>query len=183
MDLSKQRLALTLAAALLMMATGLSEARVFSSVGDALQSAFPDCDVERETVFLTTEQVEKAGKLSGLPAPSALVHPYVATCSGRPGGTAYFDAHRVRTLPETLLVVIDARGAVERVEVLSFDEPEEYIPRSVWYEQFDGERLDDDLELARGIDGVTGATLTARATTNAVRRVLAVHMVLEETAP
>ena len=74
-------------------------------------------------------------------------------------------------------------ATVGRIEVISFDEPEEYIPRSVWYEQFDGESLDDDLRLARGIDGVTGATLTARATTNAVRRVLAVHQALEESSP
>ena len=56
-------------------------------------------------------------------------------------------------------------------------EPEEYLPRPSWYAQFIGKRLDDDLRLKRGIKGVTGATLTARATTDAARRLLALHAV------
>ena len=44
--------------------------------------------------------------------------------------------------------------------------------------QYDGEKLDDDLSLKRDIRPVTGATLTARATTEAVRRVLAIHRVV-----
>ncbi|MDH3816392.1 MAG: hypothetical protein OEV48_17995 [Acidobacteriota bacterium] len=37
--------------------------------------------------------------------------------------------------------------------------------------------MDDELALKRDIRPVTGATLTARATTEAVRRVLAIHAV------
>lgn len=51
------------------------------------------------------------------------------------------------------------------------------MPREEWYHQCDGEDLDDDLSLKRDIRPVTGATLTARATTEAVRRVLAIHQV------
>jgi len=76
------------------------------------------------------------------------------------------------------MVALDAAGAVSRVEVLSFREPQEYLPRDAWYEQFDGRRLDAELRLKRGVRGVTGATLTARATTEAVRRVLALHAVI-----
>jgi Na+-translocating ferredoxin:NAD+ oxidoreductase RnfG subunit len=78
------------------------------------------------------------------------------------------------------MVVIDPSGAVRRVEVVSFREPLDYVPREGWYRQFDGEELDDDLQLKRDIRPVTGATLTARATTDAVRRVLAIHQVAEK---
>ena len=57
----------------------------------------------------------------------------------------------------------------------AFREPREYLPRDGWYRQFDGERLTDDLVLKRRIRPITGATLTAGATTAAVRRVLAIH--------
>ena len=40
---------------------------------------------------------------------------------------------------------------------------------------FDPARLDEELELKRAIRPVTGATLTARATSDAVRRILAIH--------
>jgi hypothetical protein len=145
---------------------------------EALALAYPGCEVERSTVYLSEAQRESAARESGVEVRSRLVHPYRARCGGRDGGTAYFDVHRVRTLEETLMVALDAAGAVSRVEVLSFREPQEYLPRDVWYDQFDGRRLDAELRIKRGIRGVTGATLTARATTEAVRRVLALHAVL-----
>jgi Na+-translocating ferredoxin:NAD+ oxidoreductase RnfG subunit len=63
---------------------------------------------------------------------------------------------------------------------VTFREPLEYMPRKGWYEQYEGQELDDDLALKRNIRPVTGATLTARATTDAVRRVLALHAVVAE---
>jgi hypothetical protein len=67
---------------------------------------------------------------------------------------------------------------VRRIEVLAFREPEDYLPRAAWYGQFLDRELGDGLALKRDIRGVAGATLTARATTDAVRRVLALHRVI-----
>ena len=78
------------------------------------------------------------------------------------------------------MVVVGAGGEVRRVEVLSFDEPPDYMPREGWYGQFEGQALSDELDLDRGIRRVTGATLTGRATTDAVRRVLALHRAIGE---
>jgi hypothetical protein len=160
-------------------------ARVLLTTDEALALAFPGCRVERRTVYLTEEQVARARQMAGVEVPGALVHPYVATCGGAAGGTAYFDTHRVRTLPETLMVAVGPDGQVRRIEVLAFREPAEYLPRRPWYEQFDRRRLAAELRLERDIRGIAGATLTARATTAAVRRVLAIHRVLggQEVAP
>ena len=162
------------------LAASPAAARVLITQDEALALAFPGCEVEREPGFLTDAQQERAGELAGAPVTSALVHRHVARKEGRLVGTAYFDTHRVRTLPETLMIVVDPDGTVRRVEVLSFDEPEDYLPRGGWYGQFSGRGLDGELALKRGIRPVTGATLTARATTAAVRRALAVHRVLQE---
>ncbi|HEX9941556.1 MAG TPA: FMN-binding protein [Thermoanaerobaculia bacterium] len=172
-----------LAGLLLLAAAGRpAAARVFVTVDEALKLAFPGCEVVRRTAFLTPEQVRRARELSQGEIPSALVNYHVATRGGQPVGTAFFDTHRVRTLPETLMIVVDRQGRVGRIEVLSFREPEEYLPRGAWYAQFHGKTLGPDLQLKRDIRPVTGATLTARATTDAVRRVLALHQVLAEGA-
>lgn len=155
-----------------------ASAKVFLTVDEALKLAFPGCEVKRQTAYLTAEQLRRARSLAGVEVPSALVPYYVAKREGRPAGTAYFDTHRVRTLPETLMIVVDPQGKVGRIEVVSFREPEEYLPRGAWYDQFRGQALDRDLQLKRDIRPVTGATLTARATTDAVRRVLAIHQVV-----
>jgi hypothetical protein len=159
---------------------GLS--KVFLTVEEALDLAFPGAEITERTVFLSEEQLVRAEELAGVEIPSALVRAHVARRDGELVGTAYFDAHRVRTLPETLMIVVDPEGRVERVEVLSFNEPEDYLPREIWYDQLLERPLDEELRLGRGIRPVTGATLTARATTQATRRALAVHRVLAEDA-
>jgi len=157
--------------------------RVLLQLDEALALAFPECEIEHRTEYLTPAQVERAGQLAGSELDSAIAHPFVATRDGVLVGSAYVDTHRVRTLRESVLVVVDPAQRVQRIEVLSFAEPEDYLPRGAWYAQFLGRRLDDELNLKRGIRGITGATLTARATTSAVRRVLAVHQVLNGPPP
>jgi len=162
------------------LAAAAAPAKVFLTQAEALHLAFPDgVSVERRSAFLTEAQQQEAKKLARCPeAPDALVTFYVGTRDGKPVGTAYFDTHRVRTMPETIFVLVDPAGAVARVEVLSFQEPEDYLPLPRWYAQFPGHALDDDLSLKRAIRPVAGATLTTNATTDAVRRVLAVHRLL-----
>jgi hypothetical protein len=153
-------------------------AKVFLTQQEALKLAFPGAVVVRRMVFLTEAEQKEAAALSGGPPPSALAVAYVATKDGRLAGTAYFDTHVVRTLAETLMVAVDPAGRITRIEVLSFSEPEEFMPREHWYAQFPGKALDGELSLKRGIRPVSGATLTARATAEAARRVLALHQVL-----
>jgi len=161
-----------------LLAAAPAAAKVFLSMDEALRTAFPGCQVERRTAYLTPAQLAKARELAGVEVPSALVNYHTATRNGQPAGTAYFDTHRVRTLPETLMIVVDPQGKVARIEVISFREPEEYMPRGAWYQQFLGRTLDRELQLKQAIRPVTGATLTARATTAAVRRFLALHQVI-----
>jgi hypothetical protein len=161
-------------------------AKVFLSQEEALRLAFPaGTSVERKTAFLSPAEKEKVVALAGGAAPPGLVAYYVGVSGSRLLGTAYFDTHVVRTLPETILVLVDPQGAIARIEVLSFLEPEEYLPRPNWYGQFPGKTLTDELSEKRGVRPVTGATLTVRATVEAARRVLALHRVLKErgTAP
>lgn len=172
---SVRLLAGALLAAALVVAAAPAGAKVFLSQDEALRLAFANCTVARKTVYLTAAQMAAASASAGTPVERALVVRYEATCAGAPGGVAYFDSHRVRTLPETLMVVVAPDETVRRLEVLSFSEPEDYLPRAAWYAQFVGSRLDRELALDRAVRPVTGATLTGRATMDAVRRVLAVH--------
>jgi Na+-translocating ferredoxin:NAD+ oxidoreductase RnfG subunit len=160
---------------------GAAGATVLITVEEALALAFPGASTARQTLFLSDDQRNRAEQESGSEVSSALATRYVARDEeGAVIGWAYLDTHRVRTLPETLMVVLAADGAVQRVEVVTFREPIEYMPRQGWYAQYKGQLLDDDLALKRDIRPVTGATLTVRATTEAVRRVLAIHAVVTQ---
>jgi Na+-translocating ferredoxin:NAD+ oxidoreductase RnfG subunit len=154
--------------------------KVFLTVDEALKLAFPGCSIEKDVIYLTDEQKERVEKLSEVAVESKVARPYVAKRDGVVVGTAYVDVHRVRSLKESVMVVVDPKGKIARVELLSFAEPLEYVPRSEWWGQFVGKGLDDELALKRGVRGVTGATLSARAAVEAARRVLALHRVLAE---
>lgn len=148
---------------------------------EALASAFPrGTTLERQTIFLEPEQIERATELSEKSISQELVIRYVGLRDGKVEGYAYFDAHRVRTLPETVMIIVDPEGVIEQIQVVAFSEPKEYFPSERWLAQFENAELDDDLSLKRSIRPITGATLTGRAITDASRRILAIHSVIEE---
>ena len=166
---------------LFLLSSSYSSAKSFLSQEEALRLAFPKgAVVQRKTAFLSEADRKEVARRTGGAPPTGLVVSYTATQDGRDAGTVYFDTHVVRTEPETLLVLVDPAGAIARIEILSFLEPEEYLPRAKWYGQFGGKRLDDELSEKRGVRPVTGATLTVRATVEAARRVLALHAFLRE---
>lgn len=159
----------------------LSFAKSFLTQEEALRLAFPkDGVVTRKTAFLSEADRAEIERRSGGAPPPRLVAYYVANVDGKDAGTAYFDTHVVRTEPETLLVLVDPKGAIARIEVLSFSEPEEYLPRGTWYGQFPGKTLSDELSGKKGVRPVTGATITVRVTVEAARRVLALDAFLRE---
>lgn len=169
-----------LAVVMLFSMPAVAAAGVYLTVGEALEMAFPECEIVRQTIYLTEKQKTDAGDLARAELNSAIIYPYVAVKEGRIAGVAYFDRHVVRTLDETIMVAIDPNGKVSRVELLVFNEPPEYIPPDAWYRLFPGQRLDDRLAVNRGIRGILGATLTTRSTTDAVRRMLAIHHVIKD---
>ncbi|MCC6849161.1 MAG: FMN-binding protein [Deltaproteobacteria bacterium] len=156
-------------------ATGrTARAAVFLAKDEALALAFPGADrVEERVVILTDAQKAEIEKRARAPLESQLWTIHVGWKDGVVQGYAVIDSHIVRTLPETFMVVVDPDGKLRRVDVLAFHEPPEYLPTQRWIGQFAGHALDEDLKLGAGIQGITGATLSAQAMTAGVRRALA----------
>ena len=148
---------------------------------EALAAVFPGALVEAERLFLTAEQMVAAGEIAGVEIESGLVARYIATMGDTVMGRAYVDTHVVRTKRESLLISLEADGAVRRIDVTAFLEPPDYLASELWLRQYDRRQLDDELALQRAIRPLAGATLTASAANAAVRRVLAIDKVLETT--
>lgn len=149
---------------------------------EALELAFPaPTQVERRTAYLTEPQLREARARAGkdVRMDQGIITYYVGERDGRPVGAAYFDAHRVRTMSEVVMVVVSPDDRIVRVDVLKFTEPPEYRAPDGWIDQLEGRPLDDDLSLNGEVRNLTGATLTARALTRAARRVLALHSVIQ----
>lgn len=163
-----------------MMALPAALARELVSLEEALERAVPQAATrEKDTLFLDADQTARIFREAGSKPPSRLATRYrLLSEEGTLLATAYLDTHLVRSLAETLLIVVGPEGRVLSVIVLSFAEPPEYQPKERWYAQFRDRPLDDDLRLRRGLRVLAGATLSSRAATAAVRRALVLHRLL-----
>src|SRR5512132_1704166 len=98
-------------AAGMLLSCAASAAPVYSSREQALARAFPPpATIERKTYFLTDAERERASKLARSKIESSLVVAYLGRGPKGLLGTAYFDTHTVRTMPETLLVTVRPDG-------------------------------------------------------------------------
>lgn len=145
---------------------------------EALASVYPGAQIRAEQVFLTPAQLKQAAARAGVKLDTALIARYVASRDGQTIGRAYVDTHTVRTKKESLLISLDAAGQVLRIDVTAFLEPPEYRAPEGWLRQYRGRELSDDVGINRAVRPIAGATLTARATNDAVRRVLAIDQIL-----
>jgi transcriptional regulator of nitric oxide reductase len=151
---------------------------VFHSKESALRLAFPGADrVTAQDLFLSPEETAQVEREARAEVDSRLVTVYVGHEGPELLGYAFLDTHQVRTLPQTILVVLDPGGAVRAIHLLAFHEPPEYQAPVRWLERLAGRTLDAELWPGRDVDSLSGATLTATAVTAAVRRLLAVHRV------
>lgn len=141
---------------------------------EALRRFFPQgTQVERKTVFLTPQQVQQIEARAKARVESRVVTYYVGKQHQTVVGYAFFETHVVRTMPETFLLIVTPSGVVQTVEILAFYEPEDYLPPQRWLGLFRNRVLDDDLWVKRGIQAISGATLSAQSITSGVRRLLA----------
>lgn len=140
-----------------------------------LRERFPDAQIRRDSVYLSDEQARRIEAALGAALPSAVVRLYRVTRGADRVATVFFDVHRVRSDSQTLMLAVAPDGRLADIEVLAFREPPQHRPQRDWYAALVGRRLSRTLRVGRDVEAATGATLTSRATVEAVRRALATH--------
>lgn len=146
---------------------------------DALKIAFPyDSKVERKTIFLNEEQITEIQKKSKAKMHSEIVTYYIGETEKNMRGYAFFESHNVRTMPETMMTVLNPDGSVKMVEILAFHEPPDYKASKKWLEQLEGKKEIHELWVKRGLRNITGSTLTTQAIAEGVRRQLAIFEII-----
>jgi Na+-translocating ferredoxin:NAD+ oxidoreductase RnfG subunit len=163
-------------------AISLLQAQVFKSQEAALKETFTEADtVMRETLFLDEAQQQEIEAEAKMPLTSAIVSYYVGYKAGKPYRYAFFEDQIVRTKKAVVLIAISAGGQIEKMEVLAFYEPLDYLPISRWFNLFVGKTSEDAIMPGQDIDGVSGATLSVRAFSGIARRALAIFNHILET--
>jgi Na+-translocating ferredoxin:NAD+ oxidoreductase RnfG subunit len=156
-----------------------TSAKVFIGQKQALAEAFPDATrIDRKSKLILSADMAKLTALTQERDLPKVVVLHVAFRDDVILGYAHIDVHNVRTKPEAFMIVLTPDGAVRSVRVLAFHEPLDYLPTDRWYGQFTDKTTLDRLRVGGDVHGVVGATLSARAAADGVRRMLAYWEVL-----
>lgn len=98
---------------------------------------------------------------------------YVGRSDGRVDGFAVVDEEKGQHMPITFGFLFDLRGRVRDVQIMTYREPYgDGIRDRRFLDQLLGKGTGDGLKPGIDVDGVTGATISVRATTVAARRAL-----------
>lgn len=89
-------------------------------------------------------------------------------------GYAVLMIQKVRTKKTAVLYIIDKQIKIKDIEIVAFNEPLEYKPQKNWQESFKGKSQESNLFVGKEIPTISGATLSARAITDASRLALAI---------
>lgn len=153
-------------------------AKIFYSKNEAMVLAFGEgAQVETLSLFPDDQQMATIQQDAKVKLDSGLFTFYVGKQKDKILGYAAIETSTVRTKPETLMIVLTPEGELRNVYTLAFHEPPEYQPPERWFEQLYKRPL-ADMDFNRGVQGISGATLSTRAAVNSVRKVLAVYQTM-----
>lgn len=155
----------------------LCQAQVFYSKTEALELAFGKSPVENLSLFPEETDVTKIQSLAKTKLESGLFTFYVGKENGKILGYAAIESENVRTKPETLMIVLTPEGELRNVYMLAFHEPAEYMPPERWFESL-AKRPLVEMDFNKGVDGISGATLSTRSALNSVRKVMVIYQVM-----
>jgi FMN-binding domain len=156
-------------------------AEIFYSKNEAIELAFgKGVQVELLSLFPDELQVANIEQNARVKLESGLFTFYVGKELGNILGYASIETITVRTKPETLMIVLAPNGELSKVYTLAFHEPPEYQPPQAWFDKLYKRPL-VDLDFNKGVDGISGATLSTRAAINSIRKVMAIYQVMIKT--
>jgi Na+-translocating ferredoxin:NAD+ oxidoreductase RnfG subunit len=153
-------------------------ATIFYSKNEAMELAFgKDKQVELLSLFPDENQTAKIQQKAKVKLDSGLFTFYIGKDRGKILGYAAIETSTVRTKPETLLIVLTPDGELGHVYMLAFHEPPEYLPPERWFEQLYKRPL-AEMDFNKGVDGISGATLSTRSALDSIRKVMAIYQVM-----
>ena len=144
----------------------------YLSLEQAQAAIFPGAHLTASPVTLTKDQVAAIEKKSGVNVRKNEVQLWKSSDGG------YFIVDEVVGKHEffTIAVGLNADSSVKQIEIMDYKETYGYEVRNeAWRKQFTGKTSAAPLKLTDDIKNISGATLSCRHVTDAVKRLLATY--------
>ena len=130
--------------------------------------------VGQKVITLSKNEMSQVQKQAKARIDSNKIRFYVVKKNNALEGYGVLVVQRVRTKKAAVLYLISKDEKIKSIEIIAFHEPSEYKPNSTWKDVFEGKSRVDDLRAGHGIPTITGATMSARAISDAARIALAI---------
>jgi len=153
----------------------------------AIEQVFgPGCEIVTETKELTGDKLttikerlggnliySQKGSQSAEVKAKTSIDFYFAVKDGKKTKVAIIDEEPGKWGPVEFIIALDLQGAVSRVEVMSYQEKRgQPIARHSFMSQFEGKTSKSPLQIDKDITGISGATISSRCATFAVKKAL-----------
>jgi Na+-translocating ferredoxin:NAD+ oxidoreductase RnfG subunit len=158
---------------------------VFLREADAPHVMFPQSTgATREALELTDAEREVLGKLIGWRIEGKTYRYGVVSADQAVLGTIFLLDMIGQSQPISFAVAIGADGTVHDVRVMTYRETHgEEIEDRRFRKQFVGRTLKDPIALGKDVDAISGATISSRSETLAVKKALGLFEIMKQRRP
>lgn len=142
-------------------------AKVLISPFEAMQENFgKKSTITKKNILLKNIQAKNIQDISKIKLKSKIFKVFKAMDSDKIMGYGIIVNKKVRSKNAVVLYMINNNDILVSIEIISFNEPMEYIPSNTWQEQFKSISTSNQLRLNKDIPTISGATLSARSIVN-----------------
>lgn len=156
---------------------------------EALKYVFPGCEIANTTKSLKGPVLSKVkkrlggslvffqeGSESARVSGKKSIKFYVASKNGKKIGVAIIDVEPGKWGPVEFIIALNLQGVVQKVRVMSYQEKRgRPIARLSFMRQYTGKSSKSVLRVGRDIAGISGATISSRAATFAVKKAIVLY--------
>ncbi len=153
----------------------LASAKEHIYIDELLKANYTDkISIKKKSLILTKEQVKSIQKAAHTKIASKIVRYYAIKKDDKVLGYAILLKQKIRTKNAAILYMVDDNKTMMGLEILSFKEPHEFKPNDDWTKIFEGKTSEDSFLVGKDIAAISGATLSARAISDAAKVALAI---------
>ena len=151
-------------------------AQMLISPFDAMTQAFGnDIEVSKKNILLTNAKSKNITKDAKLKLDTKIFRIFIAKVDSKRIGYGILVSRKVRSKNSVVLYIIDNNSTLKTIEIIAFNEPQEYIPSKTWQSQFKEVSTNKRLYMGKDIPTITGATLSARSIVDGSRLAFAIY--------
>jgi hypothetical protein len=151
-------------------------AKILISPVDAMKYAYgQESEISKKNILLSSQQAARITEEAKVKLDTKIFRIFKAIKADKVLGFGILVNNKVRSKNAVVIYFITPQSILKGIEIIAFNEPDEYIPSKEWSSQFQNIETTKMLRTSKEIPTITGATLSARSITDSSRVAFALY--------